>query len=99
VVSYLRHLPVLQTRVCCHSIICVCPLDVQDLSVYGMNLSSVPDTQLLTALTASSQLTQLVVLQHALGLSSDTVPLPRGALQQMFALPKQWPSLQASYFR
>lgn len=87
----------LQTRVCCHSIICVCPLDVQDLSVYGMNLSSVPDTQLLTALTASSQLTQLVVLQHAL--SSDTVPLPRGALQQMFALPKQWPSLQASYFR
>jgi hypothetical protein len=84
-------------RICnmVHNFCLVRPV-LQDLFLYCMDLFNVPNTQLLTALTASSQLKQLVISQRGRGLSSHTVPLPRGALRQMFSPNKQWPSLQAS---
>jgi hypothetical protein len=59
-----------------------------------MELSNVPDVQLLTALTASSDLEELVTSEGKHYQDVDTRPLPKGALQQMFLPSKQWPFLQ-----
>lgn len=77
-----------------------CVPDVQDVSLHHMDLSNVPDAQQLTALTASSQLEQLVITQPGRRNSLiryNNSPLPRRALKHMFSSPKQWPSLQASW--
>lgn len=50
--------------------------------------------QLLSALTASTQLTRLAVWETDQGLPGIPMPLPKGALQAMFPPPKQWPFLQ-----
>jgi hypothetical protein len=66
--------------------------------MHSMFLSSLDDPQVLTALTASTQLTGLAVTagDPEQDQPSEGLPLPKGALQQMFSPPKQWPSLQAS---
>jgi hypothetical protein len=66
--------------------------------LYTMNdqvLHSVRDMQVFSALTASTQLTELQIVESAEDQSIFPLPLPKGALQAMFCPPKQWPFLQA----